>query len=89
MSRLAPAAAEIDLVDDQAFAVLNAIYLHKMATPTHIADVTNLDQSRVEASRAGPAAVAAVLALDGAFLLQEEGTARVLAFYRHRYAALR
>lgn len=36
------------LVDDATFDALNAIYLHKMATPAHVADVIELPQSEVE-----------------------------------------
>lgn len=76
-------------VDDETFEILNAIYLHKMATPAHIADVTGHSLDRVEAVLKDQADAAAVLDLDGSFLLQEGGTSSVLAFYRARYAPLR
>ncbi|MFS8035489.1 hypothetical protein ACI7BZ_00755 [Xanthobacter sp. AM11] len=83
------AEARRDLIDDASFEVLNAIYLHKMATPVHIADVTGLPLDQVSAVLTDQADATAVLDLEGAFLLMEEGTARVLAFYRDRYAPLR
>lgn len=86
---LSPTEAGRDLVDDPSFEVLNAIYLHKMATPIHIADVTGLPLDHVSAVLKDQADAAAVLDLEGSFLLLEEGTARVLAFYRERYAPLR
>lgn len=77
------------MIDDDTFAVLNAIYLHKMASPEHVADVTGLEPGHVGEILAQQAEDAAVLDLEGSFLLQEEGTARVLAFYQGRYAPLR
>lgn len=77
------------LVDDETFDVLNAIYLHKMATPAHVADVTDLAPDKVARLLRQQAEAGAVLDLDGSFLLQEEGTARVLAFYRECYASVR
>ena len=76
-------------VDDATFDVLNAIYLHKMASVGHIAEVLEQDAAAVEAILRREAAEGAVLDLEGSWLLQEPGTAKVLAFYRTHYAALR
>lgn len=77
------------VVDDATFDVLNAIYLHKMATVAHVADVVDQDSAAVEAILKAQEADEAVVDLGGSWLLQEPGTARVLAYYRTRYAALR
>jgi inorganic triphosphatase YgiF len=76
-------------VDDDTFDVLNAIYLHKMASVRHIADVVEQDAASVEGILKREAAEGAVLDLEGSWLLQELGTAKVLAFYRTHYATLR
>jgi hypothetical protein len=76
-------------LDDETFEILNAIYLHKMASPEHISDVTGVPLERVEAVLKDQADKAAVLDLDGSFLLGEEGTSSVLAYYRASYAPLR
>jgi hypothetical protein len=76
-------------IDGDTFVALNAIYLHKMATPAHVADVTGLPPDRVEAILDRQAKAGALLDLEGSFLLQQDGTDRVLAFYRETYAKLR
>ena len=77
------------VVDDMTFEVLNAIYLHKMATAAHVADVTEIALGEVEAMLAREQTAEAVLDLEGSWLLQEAGTAKVLAYYRTVYASLR
>ena len=77
------------MVDDASFDALNAIYLHKMATPAHVADVTELAQNVVEAILSREQAEEAVLDLGGSWFLQEAGTRKVLAYYRTTYAPLR
>ena len=77
------------VVDDMTFEVLNAIYLHKMATAAHVADVTEIALGEVEAMLAREQTAEAVLDLEGSWLLQEAGTAKVLAYYRSVYAPLR
>jgi hypothetical protein len=77
------------MLSDTDFAVLNAIYLKKMATAETIAEVTALP-SDVVGERLEAAADAAQLLLmpTGAMLL-EGGTAAVLATYHEAYAGLR
>jgi hypothetical protein len=77
------------LIDADTFVALNAIYLHKMATPAHVADVTGLSPERVGAILKRQTDEEALLDLDGSLLLQRNGTDRVLAFYRATYAPLR
>ena len=76
-------------VDDATFDVLNAIYLHKMATVAHVADVTEIALSEAETILLREQTQQAVLDLGGSWLLQEAGTARVLAYYLSVYAPLR
>ncbi len=76
-------------VDDVTFNVLNAIYLHKMATPDHVADVVELQSGDVEMILRREEAVGSVLDLGGSWLLQEAGTAKVLLYYSETYASLR
>lgn len=71
------------------FEILNAIYLRKMATAAHVAEVTGQPPAVVEQALSEEAAADAVLGMDGAWLLQEAGTAKVLAFYSQTYAPLR
>ncbi|ACK52336.1 conserved hypothetical protein [Methylocella silvestris BL2] len=77
------------LIDDNTFDVLNAIYLHKMATPKHVAEVSELAEPQVESILKRQQSEEAVIDLGGSFVLGEKGTAKVLAFYREVYAPLR
>ncbi|PWR21675.1 hypothetical protein [Zavarzinia compransoris] len=77
------------VIDAATFDVLNAIYLRKMAPVPHIASVTELSEAQVSDLLQRELEEAAVLDMGGAFLLLEPGTAKVLAFYRGTYAALR
>ena len=77
------------IVDDATFDVLNAIYLHKMATAAHVAAVTEIALGEAEAILVRQQTEEAVLDLEGSWLLQEAGTAKVLAYYRSVYAPLR
>jgi hypothetical protein len=76
-------------VDDATFEVLNAIYLHKMAAPKHVAEVVDLPLDEVEAILQREQGAEGVLDLGGSWLLQGPGTAKVLAFYNQSYAPLR
>jgi hypothetical protein len=77
------------MLSDTDFAVLNAIYLKKMATGKIIAEVTGLAPDLVgERLEAAVNTVQVLLMPTGAMLL-EEGTAAVLATYRDTYAAVR
>ncbi|MGI4758213.1 MAG: hypothetical protein ACRYGF_15370 [Janthinobacterium lividum] len=76
-------------MEAQVFEILNAIYLHKMATISHVGDVTVLGEEVVEAALSGEERAGMVLSFDGSYLLQEAGTAKVLDYYNRKYAALR
>lgn len=77
------------MLSDDEFAVLNAIYLKKMATAPVIAEVTALPAEAVGEHLAQAAQREQVLALpDGAMLLPA-GTQAVLDHYRDTYAGVR
>jgi hypothetical protein len=77
------------MIGDDAFLILNSIYLRKMASPAHISSATGLAPDAVQASLARFAAAEQILDLAGQVLLQPEGTAAVLAYYRETYGPLR
>jgi hypothetical protein len=77
------------MLSDDEFAVLNAIYLKKMATAATIADITALPAEQVGAALSQSAEREQTLALpDGAMLLGA-GTQAVLDYYSARYAGVR
>lgn len=76
------------LPDDE-FAVLNAVYLRKIATQEVIAEVSGLDTARVAAEVTRAAAVERLEDVGGMYMLTETGTRDLLADYRDRYEALR
>ena len=77
------------LSDDQ-FAILNAIYLKKMATAATVAEITGLPRDRVEQHLAAASEAGQVIDMGGSgAMLLEDGTAAVLAYYRQTYAPVR
>lgn len=75
---------------DDDFAILNAIYLKKMAGAALLADVTGLTRDDVEARLAAAAEAGLVIDMGtGGAMLLEDGTGAVLAYYRDTYAPLR
>jgi hypothetical protein len=77
------------MTSENDFAILNAIYLKKMATAETIADVTGVDPELVRERLDAAAQDGRVLALpDGAMLL-EAGTSEVLATYHRTYEEIR
>ncbi|MBB3175364.1 hypothetical protein FHR90_003218 [Endobacter medicaginis] len=77
------------IVDDATFDVLNAIYLHKMSTAQHIAEVVEQSVDDVLATLHREEADTSVCDVGPGWLLETAGTAKVLAFYREKYAGLR
>lgn len=77
------------MIGDDAFLILNAIYLRKMASPAQISSVTGLALDAVQTSLAGFAAAEQILDMAGQVLLQPQGTAAVLTYYRDAYGPLR
>ncbi len=76
-------------LDDEPFLVLNAIYLRKLATPEHVAEVTGLDSARVQTALAAAQGGGFLLDLGGQFMLTDAGRAHVLDFYSAAYADAR
>lgn len=77
------------MLSDDDFAVLNALYLKKLAGAATIAEATGLPVGSVADRLATAAAQGWVLATPGGSMLLEDGTAQVLATYREAYAAAR
>jgi predicted Rossmann fold nucleotide-binding protein DprA/Smf involved in DNA uptake len=78
------------MLDDDDFAILNAIYLKKMATAATVAEITGLPRDRVEQRLAAAAEAGQVIDMGGSgAMLLEDGTTAVLAYYRDTYAAVR
>jgi hypothetical protein len=83
------ASRDEELLGDEPFLVLNAIYLSKLASPDRAAEATGLDVSRVRTILAASEADGLVVDLGGQMMLSDEGRARVLAYYAERYAPCR
>jgi hypothetical protein len=75
-----------NMLSDSDFAMLNAIYLKKMATPETIADVTGLSLDTVNQRMAGAVEHEWIIVLPTGAMLLAEGTKEVLGYYRVRYA---
>jgi hypothetical protein len=74
------------MLSDSDFAVLNAIYLKKMATPETIADVTGLSLDIVNQRMAGAVEHEWIIVLPTGAMLLTEGTKEVLGYYGVCYA---
>jgi hypothetical protein len=77
------------MLSDDDFAVLNAIYLKKMATVATISDITSLPADDVNARLEKAAGLDQIFNLPDGAMLVTEGTTAVVAYYTERYAALR
>jgi hypothetical protein len=77
------------LLDERDFAVLNAVFLRKMASPEHVAAVTSVDPAEVRRVLEEAARDGAAIDLGGQFVLGDDGRARVLAYYDWTYAGAR
>lgn len=77
------------MLSETDFAVLNAIYLKKMATGDTIAEVTGLAADLVAERLEAAADTAQVLLMPTGAMLLEDGTSAVLATYRDTYAVVR
>jgi hypothetical protein len=78
------------MLDDVRFAILNAIYLKKMATPAVVSEVTGLPRDRVDEIFVASAQSGEVIDMGaGGAMLLEAGTAAVLQYYRNTYAEVR
>jgi hypothetical protein len=77
-----------ELADDE-FAVLNAVYLRKIATLEVIGEISGLRASEVTALVAGAVAESRLEDVGGMYMLIESGTQELLTGYRERYQQLR
>jgi hypothetical protein len=78
-----------ELLGDEPFLVLNAIYLGKLAAPERVAEATGLDPARVRAMLGEADAGGLIVDLGGQAMLSDPGRERVLAYYRDRYSQAR
>lgn len=77
------------MVSDNQFAVLNAIYLKKMASAPSIAEMTSLPVAEVSRILADAEADSLTMLLPNGAMLLEAGTQAVLEYYREKYAGVR
>ena len=77
------------MLADPPFAVLNALYLKKMASAATVAEVTALAPAEVAALLDAASGAGQVLAMEGSYMLLPDGTAAVLAYYHETYAPTR
>lgn len=77
------------MLSENDFAIFNAIYLKKMATPDTIADVAGLEADQVHRQLDAATEAGLVLSMPGGAMLLEGGTAAVLAYYHDTYAEVR
>jgi hypothetical protein len=76
------------LADDE-FAVLNAVYLRKIATPEVIGEISGRPATEVAALVARALGAARLEDVGGMVMLSESGTQDLLAGYRDRYQQMR
>jgi hypothetical protein len=77
-----------ELADDE-FAVLNAVYLRKIATLEVIGEISGLRASEVTALVAAAVAESRLEDVGGMYMLSESATQELLNGYRERYQQLR
>jgi hypothetical protein len=77
------------MLDERAFLVMNAIYLKKMASVEAVADIAGLPVDEARALADSYVQRGLVLDMGGQLLLETDGTAQVLKYYRQTYAELR
>jgi len=76
------------MLDEQAFLVLNALYLKKMASAGDLADIAGLRADEVRAMVSGFIEPGWVLDMGEDLLIQPDGMTEVQAYYRQTYSAL-
>jgi len=75
-------------VDEDAFSVLNALFLKKMASVADLADIVGVPIDEVRSLVNGFAERDLVLDMDGDLLIQPDGMAEVQSHYREAYSDL-
>jgi hypothetical protein len=78
-----------EVLGDEPFLVLNAIYLGKLAAPERVAEATGLEPARVRTMLGEADAGGLTVDLGGQAMLSDLGRERVLGYYRDRYAQAR
>src|SRR5262245_12902593 len=76
------------MLHDDAFLVLNAIYLKKMAAPDAVAEILDLPLDGVRRVVGEAAAEGLALDVGGQIMLDSSGIEAVLGYYRQTYANL-
>jgi hypothetical protein len=71
-----------ELLGDEPFLVLNAIYLRKMASAKHVAQVTALSAEHAGELLAAAEREGLTIDLGGQSMLSDAGRERVLTYYR-------
>jgi len=77
------------MLSDDEFAVLNAIYLKKMATAATISDMTSLPTDEIGEQLAQAQQHQQVIALPDGVMLLPDGTQAVLDYYHRKYSDIR
>jgi len=80
---------ERERMNDDAFEVLNAVYLRKIASADVVVDCTGFDPAKARAELDKAVQGGLVEDLGGQYMLSEAGTPAVLAGYEERYVGLR
>lgn len=76
------------MLHEDEFLALNALYLKKMASPGDLAEITALPAEQIRAMVSGFVERGWLLDMGGQLLLQPEGTAEVVGYYRETYSGL-
>ncbi|NOT53643.1 MAG: hypothetical protein HOP18_03470 [Deltaproteobacteria bacterium] len=76
------------MLDEQSFLVLNALHLKKMTSAENLAEIAALPVDQVRTVVSAAEQQEWLLNMEGELILQEEGVAQVLGYYREAYFAL-
>lgn len=76
------------MLDEHAFLALNTLYLKKVISAGDLAEISGLPADQLLAMVSGFVERGWLLDMGGEFLLQPEGTAQVLGYYRETYSDL-
>src|SRR5437763_16171512 len=78
----------VTMLDDDAFLVLNALYLRKMASAGDLAEISGLPADQVRAMVSGFAERGWLMDIGDDLLIQPDGMAQVQGYYRETYLDL-
>jgi hypothetical protein len=82
-------ASDEGLLTEDRFAVLNAVYLRKMASAEHVSQVADIDVPRATELLGSAEGDGLLVDLGGQYMLSDAGRERVLTYYRDAYAETR